>query len=367
MSPLEADLAILLARGFTRTNAGAQLGLTVHQAKAALKSVFEKCGVANAADLARFVVEVSTLLAITTACHLAFTSTDSDRQPFRLLPRRGREGGIAVRDYGPIHNHTVLIFHANSSGGQQVGRFITDLQATGFRPISIERGGYGHSTFLHGDPVHAAVEDIADVLHALAIRSAPAITLGTVAALVACAAQNAGLVTGGVIINPDGPGEPNPEKGYRSMKLLKSLAVRSPEDAALFVRIIYHSASPKAFEQSLLNAAKDSAADMSVFADPACLGEVVSATRQAAGGERGPINELRFTWGAKPEPVPDSSVWTLLYGAQDATIDFEKSLAAWRSFLPSARNQTLPVAGHWLHLSHTLELARALMLSGGPD
>lgn len=361
LSQDQARLAVLLSRGMTRESAGAQLGLTSNQTKAALKSIFENCGVASAVDLARIVTEVSALEGLATACHVALKSTGDSLEPLRMVPRRGREGTIAVVDYGPAHGRPVLIFHGGSSGRTQVRRFVSTLQAEGFRPISIERAGFGLSTFLPGDPVQTAIADIADVLDSLAIPRAPAIALSTFAAVVACAAQNAGRVTGGVITNPDPARVRDPTVGHRLMNHMKILIGRYPDLGARFIRLIYRRATPASIERSFRSAARGSPSDEALFNDPACLADFERGARQAAVGERGVINEMRaLQSGPQPDPVPDSSVWTILYGAQDPTVDIEDGQAHWRSKLPDARFDTLPDGGHWLHASHPGEVTSAL-------
>lgn len=358
----QATLAVLLSRGMTREAAGAQLGLSSNQTKAALKSIFENCGVGSAVDLARIVSEVSALEGLATACHVSLKSVGETMEPLRLVPRRRGGGAIAVADHGPIGAKPVLIFHGGSSGRTQFRGFISALQAAGRRPIAIERAGYGLSAFVEGDPVATAVQDIADVLDALGIKSAAAIAAGTFGAVVACAAQNAGRVTGGLILNPDPPAITDPSVGHMLLNYMKMLIGNHPDLGAKFIRLIYRRATSASIERSFRSAAKGSPSDEALFDDPACLADFERGARQAAVGERGVINEMRaLVRGPQPEPVADSSVWTILFGAQDRTLDVEDGRAHWREKLPSAHVEVLPDGGHWLHASHPAVVAAALV------
>ena len=361
LSQDQANLAVLLSQGMTREGAGAQLGLSSNQAKAALKSIFENCGVASAVDLARIVSEVSALEGLATACHVSLKSSGEAMEPLRLAPRRRGQGAIAVADYGPASHRPVLIFHGGSSGRTQVRGFIGALQAAGWRPISIERAGFGLSSFVEGDPLATAVQDISDVLDALGIKSAPAIALSTFAAVVACAAQNSGRVTGGVIINPDPPRVTDPTVGHVLLNYMKMLIGNHPDLGARFIRLIYRRATSASIERSFRSAAKGSPSDEALFDDPACLADFERGARQAAVGERGVINEMRALMrGPQPAPVADSSVWTILFGAQDRTLDVADGRAHWAGKLPAARIETLADGGHWLHASHSAAVAAAL-------
>ena len=361
LSPDQANLAVLLSRGLTRDGAGAQLGLSPNQTKAALKAIFENCGVASAVDLARIVSEVSALEGLATACHVSLKSTGEAMEPLRLVPRRRGQGAIAVVDYGPASHPPVLIFHGGASGRTQFRGFVSALQATGRRPISIERAGFGLSTFVVGDPVATAVQDIADVLDALGIESAPAIALSTFAGVVACAAQNSGRVTGGLITNPDPPTVTDPSVGHMLLNYMKILMGAYPDLGARFIRLIYRRATSASIERSFRSAAKGSPSDEALFDDPACLADFERGARQAAVGERGVINEMRaLVRGPQPEPVPDSSVWTIMFGAQDPTLDVAHGRAHWVGKLPKAQVDILPDGGHWLHASHSAAVAAAL-------
>lgn len=362
LSQDQATLAVLLSRGMIRESAGAQLNLSPNQTKTALRAIFENCGVASAVDLARIVSEVSALEGLATACHVSLKSTGETMEPLRLVPRSRGEGAIAVADYGPAGNSPALIFHGGSSGRTQVRSFVSALQAAGRRPISVERAGFGLSTFVAGDPVATAVQDTADVLDSLGIHRAPAIALGTFAAVVACAAQNSGRVTGGVVINPDPPRVTDPTVGNMLLNYLKMLIGNQPDLGARLIRLMYRRATSASIERSFRNAAKGSPSDEALFDDPECLADFERGARQAAVGERGVINEMRaLIRGPQPEPVADSSVWTILFGARDRTMDVDFARAHWLEKLPSARVETIEDGGHWLHASHPAVVALALV------
>ncbi len=362
LSQDQANLAVLLSRGMTREGAGGLLNLTSNQTKTALKSIFENCGVGSAVDLARIVSEVSALEGLATACHVSLRLVGDATEPLRLVPRRRGNGAIAVADYGPTNGRPVLIFHGGSSGRAQFRGFISALQAVGRRPISIERGGFGLSSFVPGDPIATAVQDTAEVLDALNIGTAPVIALSTFAAVVACAAQKSGRVTGGVIINPDPPRVTDPNVGHRLLNYLKILIGNYPDLGARFIRLIYRRATSASIERSFRSAAKGSPSDEALFDDPACLADFERGARQAAVGERGVISEMRaLIRGPQPAPVPDASVWTIMFGAQDRTLDIADARTHWLEKLPSAHVEIIPDGGHWLHASHSETVVAALV------
>lgn len=361
LTQAQADLAVMIARGATRDDAGALVGLTPNQVKIALKSIFQLCGVKSAVDLARILSEINALKGLATACQVTLSSYGSPSEPLRLIPRTWNQGYIAVADHGPPGGRPVLVFHSGSGGRAQIGRFVRALQAGGYRPIAIERAGFGLSDFVVGDPWETAVKDVVECLDALGIAQAPVIALSTPASMVACAAAATGRIRGGVLVAPDPPDVPDPNIGHLLLNYFKIMLSRHPDMAVRLLRMIYRRATPQSTERAYRDTAKGCAADRALLDNPEVMADFVRASRQAAIGERGVINEMRgLKHGPQPAPVADPTRWTLMFGASDQVVDTPRAAAFWSGKLPGVTVEILPDAGHWLHASHTADVVRVL-------
>jgi len=67
-----------------------------------------------------------------------------------------------------------------------------------------------------------------------------------------------------------------------------------------------------------------------------------------------------MTRGAKPEPLPALSHWSVLIGAYDTMHDPDRVERYWREVLPDSRFQRVADAGRFLAMTHPHEVVQAL-------
>jgi DNA-binding CsgD family transcriptional regulator len=356
----QARLAILVAGGATREEAAAALGLSEHRAKSDLKAVFQACGVASAVDLARIIAEINALEGLAKACEVSIVGRDTASEPLRLIPRRWASGRIAVADHGPPGAQPVLIFHSNVSGRHHPPRFIAALRAAGFRPIAIERAGYGLTDAAHGNLVDAAVRDLHDVLDALGIDCAPVIARCNTASVVACAAAAKGRVTGGVLLWPEAPrAADRPET--RMTDRIRAVFTRYPALAHGFARLASRRTSAASIERLWRKSCEGIVADMALLDDPRELADIVRGGQQAALGMTGFMDEaLELGDGPRIFDALRARTWTVMFGSGYERYDISDAIAWWTDHLPGATIKVVEGGVHFLHSTHAAEVVAAL-------
>ena len=159
-----AKVARRVANGETREQAAKSLGISAARAKADLKAIYVACDVATAVDLSRLVAEVDALAGLAEACDIELFGTEVRNEPLRLLRRRDRQGRIAFADHGPVGGYPVLVFHTTTSGRAQSPHLLAALVQHGYRPVVIERPGYGLTDMADGHIWDATATDVGDVL-----------------------------------------------------------------------------------------------------------------------------------------------------------------------------------------------------------
>jgi len=363
MTARQADLAVLVAHGATRDRAAEVLGISEHRAKSDLKIVFQVCGVTNAVDLARIVAEIDALMGLASACEVTVRVTG---EPLRLVARSWAPGRIAVADHGPANGEPVLVFHSNVSGRHHPASFIAALREAGYRPILIERPGYGLTDRASGDPTAAALSDLRDVLEVMELEKPLVIARCTSASHLACAAAAAGLVRGGALLWPEAPSH-NTSGRKRMADRARAIFARHPALAEPFVRVLCRRTNSASIEKLWRTSSQGLPCDEALLDDPAELADVVRGAKQASVGMYGFMNEaLALAREPKPAFVDDAGAWTILFGSGYERYDIDDAAEFWSAAMPDAAIETVADGAHFLHVTHTdvvidaLDRARSL-------
>ena len=365
LSERQARLAILVARGATREESAAAIGISEHRAKSDLKAVFVSCGVASAVDLSRIVAEINALEGLATACEVTIVPRGHHGEPLRLVPRTWAQGRIAVADHGPVSGAPVLIFHSNVSGRHHPRSFIAALHRAGYRPIAIERAGYGLTDFVSGDLVEGAVRDVHDVLDALDIDSAPVIARCNTASVVACAAEAYGRVTGGVLLWPEAP-RPEGRAETRMTDRARAVFERYPAIAQAFARLVSRRLTAAAAESMWRRASQGIDVDLALLGDERECADIVRGAQQAALGVQGFLGEaLALGTGPRPRTIADASRWTAMYGSGYEKTDVSEASAYWQTKLPGGTIAHVHHGAHFMHATHTSAVIEALDRASG--
>ncbi|MBK8630073.1 MAG: alpha/beta fold hydrolase [Sphingomonadales bacterium] len=361
MTERQAQLSVVLAQGATRERAAQIVGISDNRAKADLKAVFQACGVDNAVDLARIVAEINALKGLASACEVMVSGPGREGEPLRLVPRRSGEGRIAMADHGPTGAQPVLIMHSSVTGRHHSPRFIQRLQSEGFRPITMDRAGFGLSDRVEGDLAQAGVADIADVLDSLGLSAIPVVARCTMAGLIACEAGRAGLLSGGILVWPDAPLPEQAPERRRMTDRAAQLFANHPKMAWPFVEMLCRRATSGAMEKLWRKAAEGLPSDLALFDDPEECAAIVRSSRQAMQGMHGFFGEvMAMRKGPKLDPVPDATRWTALFGSGYESYDVTDGVTFWSSALPGGAIRVVDDGVHFLHLTHTDEVVAAL-------
>ena len=356
----QSQLALLIAHGTTRDRAAELLSVSTHAAKSDLKIVFEACGVASAVDLSRVMAEMNALKGLASACEVSVRANNRADEPLRLIPRSTREGRIAVSDHGPVSGKPVLLFHSNVSGRHHSRSFIAALRDAGFRPIAVERAGFGLSSALEGDPVTHGVDDMVEVLDALGLAKAAIVARCTTASLVALAAEATGRVSGGVLVWPDPPPRADrPEK--RMSHRARAIFVRYPQLARPFVKVLTRRTNVAMIEKLWRKSAAGIAADEAVMESDAERTDIVRGAQQAILGMEGFLSEaLALEAGPSPTRLIDAQTWSVIFGSGYESYDTSDAAAFWGDAMPGARIEIVESGVHFLHVTHTPLVIEAL-------
>ena len=357
----QADLAVNIARGASREEAATNLKVSSHRAKADLKAVFVACGVASAVDLARIFGEINALKGLASACEVTVEGVGGG-EPLRLIPRRWAAGRIAVADHGPPRGRPVFVFHSTVNGRHHSRSFVAALRNAGYRPIMIERPGFGLTDAAGDDPVQSAVNDIADVRAALDLGVVPVIARCTFASVIATVAEAAGHVSGGVMVWPDASPRNDPNRRRMSDRV-RELFARHPSLARGFSELISRRTSAAIIERLWRSGAAGVPSDLALLDDPQELDDVIRSTRQAALGMTGFMNEALSLSRSGPQPVQvaEPERWTILLGSGYERYDVSDAARFWSAALPGATIDIVEDGVHFLHATHTDHVIAALI------
>ncbi len=360
MTRRQAELCVLVADGSTREAAAQLLGISAQRAKAELKVAYQACNVASAVDLSRIVSEVDALKGLANACEVTVRPGGRDAEPLLLIPRQWAEGRIAVADHGPETATPLLLFHT-TMGGRFWGKpFIAALQSAGYRPISIERSGYGLSDYVPGDPVETALRDTHEVLDALGLESAQVIARCTISSLIACAGIAHGRFSGGVMLWPDPPNRSDRPR-TRMTDFARQIYTEFPAMGHNFARILVNRTSDQHIEKLWRRASEGIAVDLELLNDPDFCADTVRGTRQVVQGFEGFLAEaLALGDGPNPRPVTSAIGWTVLVGEGYEKYDSSDAMRFWGDALPGAAVRQVQRGVHFLHATNTADILAAL-------
>lgn len=367
LTPRQGALAYRIAVGMSRTEAARAAGVSEAVAKKELGAIFETLGVASASGLTRFVTEARALSMLTDAVGTDSLAREEAIEPLRLLARPGG-GQIALSDYGPRSGRPVLVLHSSSASRPAPRRLLKALHARRWRPIAIDRPGFGLSDPLPGprpaDPFAAAVGDIALVLEALRIPRLPVIARGGAQVALALARERPDLIGRVVLVNPDPPTRPTGgRKGV--FEAVKRLYLAYPDLIERFAHTLANNVTMDRARGVLARTIEGSAADQAAMADPLNYADFVRSIRMFTSGRvAGYIAEQVAMTRLDPPPLPGAADWAVLQGAQDSLHDAAGVEAYWRRILPDAAFTTIADGGRFIAMTHAEAVVAALEGAG---
>jgi pimeloyl-ACP methyl ester carboxylesterase/DNA-binding CsgD family transcriptional regulator len=365
LSERQRQLAGLIADGLSRVEAARSLGISEAVAKKELAAVYAATGVTNATGLARIFAELRGL-AIVTRSHSG-PPEPYPPPPSRNLVLTDSDGrSIAVSDYGPRGGKPVLVLH-NTMNCRGVDRsLVRALQASGYRPVSSDRPGYGETDpppqHSHGQAyLDVCVRDIALICQELRWGRISVIAHGPVHVALALYRARPDLLDRVVIDAPE------PDSAYGAatggmMSELKRQFARRPWAVASVVSILSALASYERVSSLMRDWTATSPSDRAAMGDPALM---MDFYRKLVPFRKGKIDGfvreqvLQATMG-KPAPIPGTSGITLVVGQTDFMHDADENLSYWKEVLPDARLVKIADAGRFISYTHPERLVAEL-------
>lgn len=366
LSPRQASIAGLVASGFTRGEAARTLALGEAVVKKELDQVYQVLQVSSATGLARKIVEANALHWLTRATSGDIGFMGGGAEPLQFV-HRPDETRIAVSDYGPVSGRPVLVVHSSLSTRPVSRSLIRALHKAGYRPISIDRPGFGMSDEVAGleagrhDPYAAAAADTVRVLDRLKIKDADVVARGAVKFVLALHAAAPARIGRAVLVNP-GLHAAADRRSDGFFGMLKEAYRRNPAMIRLWIthvaRHMTYDRHNRLVHQWVRGSAPDEAAvENAEIAHDYFISQRMFATGRVAGY----VNEhTEYLRGQPLAPVARTSHWQVLLAAHDMLHEPSDVLAYWRAVLPDARFRTVDDAGRLLAMSHPHYVVEAL-------
>ncbi|MCW5759438.1 MAG: hypothetical protein KIS90_06690, partial [Phenylobacterium sp.] len=267
LTPAEARVAALVAKGATSPEAAQTLNLSAETVKTHMKSVLAKTNAKGAKDLARLLAEARELVAFASAAEPVFGVEEGGGR-LRVVPSLDGDRRIALIDYGPYDAEPVFVFHGAAAGRRLPEAFRARLIAAGLRPMVIQRPGFGLTDPANGDYVAAGAGDMAAVVERLKLKSAHMLARDT-GVPVALEFANAYPERLGraVLLNPHAPIALEEERETLVAAVQRHL-LRNPELVATFAEFLRRQATTELLERILAKMLEEAPADIQALEDP---------------------------------------------------------------------------------------------------
>jgi pimeloyl-ACP methyl ester carboxylesterase/DNA-binding CsgD family transcriptional regulator len=360
LSERQARIALGVARGLSRKDAGAAAGASESVTKDELERIFEFTGVSSAQMLSRLVTETMALGMLAQVSNGELAPPRDAVEPLRLVPRPSG-GMIAVSDYGPRSGRPVCILHSSATTRHASRSFVRALQNAGWRPLAIDRPGFGLSdpAPTPADPFETAGADMAVVCDALDIETLDIVARGGVYAAMAFAGLAPGRVGAVVALNPDTPAVQGARPGI--IGAMTDAIMLHPDRLALLARIIAGEATSARVARLLRQALVHSPPDLAAFDDLEAIADYQRAVRHFAAGRVDGLIAEQKALVEQPERAPAlGQRWRVLFGAHDPLHRLEYAEAHWRRMLPDAAFARIEDGGRFLYLTHPQAVIAAL-------
>lgn len=316
LTPGEARVAALVARGATAPEAAQALGLSPETVKTHMKSVLQKTGAKGAKDLARMLVEARELVAVASAAEPVIGDEASGGR-LRIVAALDGVRRVALIDYGPYDAEPLLVFHGAAAGRRIPEPFRRALAAAGLRPIVIQRPGFGLSDPASGDYVKTGAADIAAVIDRLRLRRVRMLARDTgvpIALRFACDYPE--LLGRAILVNPHPPmhlADDRPTLGAGVQRHL----LRNPDIVAAFAEFLRRQATTGLIHQILDKVFSDLPLDAEALRDPEVrtflTRDIQALCARTVWGFA--AEHAAYANGWRPPPGLDAHDWTVLFSS----------------------------------------------------
>jgi pimeloyl-ACP methyl ester carboxylesterase/DNA-binding CsgD family transcriptional regulator len=351
----QAQIALLIAEGLTRDQTGRALGLSPAATKKQIDVIFQVLSASSAAEVARLVSAATTLQALSEISHGRLVWAHHGVEPLRLVSRPNGSR-IAVSDFGPRSGKPVLLTHAAFSGRHPPRGLVRELVRVGYRPIAIDRPGYGLTEFegatglsSKSEPYAAAAHDMAMVLDDLGLPQADIIGRGGAQAALAFAQLYPDRCGRIVLISPIPP--TRCDVGWRgTFAAYRELYMRNPSLIPPTVRLLSRLLTRKFVAGMVRRSVASSAPDLAITRIAGFDDDYYRTVQMYALGKlQGYIHEQTYLVKNPGNDYGRDNRNTLaLFGEFDGLMEPTAARAYWQHHLPNATFETLTGQGRLL-------------------
>lgn len=360
----QATLALRVAEGMGRSQAASVVGVSDATVKAEMKVVFETLGVQSATGLARVVIEAQILGLLTDATGTTSIADAEHPEPLALV-RRSCDTLVAYSDYGPRSGEPVFVLHTSSACRFLPGGIVWALQARGFRPISIDRPGFGltqpprDATSWREDPFSAAVADMRLVADTLRLDRFDLLCRGGAQVAVAAHRLMPERLGRTVLINPDPPTD---DRLYRGpVGAAAAFFFQHPALIERFAGALSYWLGRGLGRRLVQQAVADSPSDRALMSNPRHIADYERGFRPMATGQvSGYVTEQTAMTRWSSPALAGVEHWRVFLGETDWMATPGEVAAFWRDLLPGADLRIVQGAGRFLVQSHPELIAEAL-------
>ena len=356
ISERQARVALLVSGGASRAEAAKASGTTTAVIKKELEALFASLGVKSAAELSRLITEAQALRMFARSTDNAPGFLDPAIEPSRFAVRPNGRGVIAWSDYGPASGKPVLVVHSNWCCRFVPRVLAVELQRRGWRPIAIDRPGFGGTSLGSAnreDPFAQAVADTLQLLDAARIDTIPIIArcgAQFVLALKAAAADRTGPA---VLVSPT-PAADSRGKRAGPVGAFKEAFFRSPRLIEFFFGAISAQFTYGRVEHLMHVISRGSPTDEALCANPQFIRDRFRALRPFTTGNfrGGVLEEMVISHNIWPLPPLEVDDWLILQGGEDPLNATDEVEAYWKRVLPRTAVEVVPDAGRFMTSSH---------------
>ncbi len=366
LSTRQAQIAGLVAEGLSRRSVSEALGLSEAVVKKEVDRIYAVVSVNSAAALARRIAEAQALTWMTRATHGEIGALDSGLEPLRFVARPDGSR-IALSDYGPASGRPVLVVHSSMSSRVVSRSLLRALHRAGFRPIAIDRPGFGLSDPVPGaragahDPYVTAVADACRVLDRLRVKQVDLVARGGAQFVMALARHAPERLNRIVLVNPDPPSGFS-GRGKGPFAAFKAVYQQNPAMIRVAISVLSRHLTLERFSGALPQWVRGSPPDEAAVRDPETVRDYFRAMRMFATGRfEGYVNEqVDFAHGRDSGAPVDASGWKVLVAAHDTMHEPNDVMAYWTARLPGACVRRVEETGRFLAMSHPHLVIEAL-------
>ena len=343
----------------SRSEAAKLIGVSEAVLDAELKVIYLVLGISHVGELASIVAEAQVSAGRTDPGTTGPFDHALPAAELRIGDRR-----VGYSDFGPANGSPVLILHSTITARAPPTRLVSELRNRGYRPIAIDRPGFGDTSEGPADaaPFALAASDTAAVCAALGIAKVGVIARGSGHAAVLLAQSYPHLVGRVVLVNPT-PSVAFTPSDRGPLGMVKRRFARDPGIVELMIRTLSRFATPTRIKNGMMRSFRSSPPDAVLgHDDPQFVADYLRAVRDFAGGRIAGYVAEQTAWarGHDVAPMPGMTAWRIIQGRHFILHDPQHALAYWRARLPDTPVTRIDGAGQLLAYSHPSAVVDAL-------